>query len=774
MQRSRWRALPTETRGLLLMLATIFTLLSLISFRMNHEELNWLGLVGYRLSLGLLYLLGWGAYSLAACSAWIAWHQLKGDVRAASSMRVGAIIAGTLSLCGLLNLWSELWPTAAAQLSSYTWSHQLILRGKVLIERVALGGEPMYMLMRDIPHANLLRILSPVGCAIVFSMGLITTILILGDTHLVDATVSMMSWCGRLITKCWQWLASTVAALWDSTTRRSRPIPERANLALYKTAERPAKVKPEPQIVTSSILPEPKAPPQIEIAATLAKKAAAIQAQRAYNGEFEHYRLPPPSLLKPPQPADAPQLKQELSKAAQVLEETLGSFGIEARVGKIHCGPTIAQFEVHPAVGVKIQRIKAVEDDLTLNLKARSLRLLTPIPGKGAVGVEIPSPVPQSVSFSEILASIQQGARRPEIPMMLGKTVTGEAVIGDLARMPHCIIAGATGSGKSVCLNAIIASILMTSRPDEIRMLMVDPKKVELTHYSDLPHMLAPVITDATEARSALFWLVKEMEHRYEVLRRLQLRNVHSFNQRKIDAEAEAAISQQLGREVPHRYPYYVGIVDELADLMMVANSDIETPIARIAQMARAVGIHLILATQRPSREVITGLIKANFPTRIAFKVASRINSQIILDDVGAENLLGNGDMLYLPPGHAQLVRAQGCYLSDEEISKIIAYACEQAPARYVIKDFSDFNVEASSGGFGGKTAAAENSDPLFTQARTLVIETGAASTTFLQRKLKIGYARAASLMDQLEEAGVVGPADGAKPRKVLRGGMDD
>lgn len=756
------------------MLATIFTLLSLFSFRMHHEELNWLGLVGYRLSLGLLYLLGWGAYSLAACTCWIAWHQLKGDVKAASSMRLGVTIVGILSLCGLLNLWSEMWPSVTHQLAPYTWSHQLILRGKVLIERVSLGGEPMYMLIRDIPHANLLRILSPVGCAIVFGMGLLTSILILGDTHLVDATLSCAGWCGRAIASCWLWLSRMATKLWNNTFNRPRPVPQKANLALYKNTVRPAPAKAEPQIITSNLATEPKAAPDIEIAATIAKKAAAIQAQRAYNGEFEHYRLPPPSLLKPPQPADAPQLKQELGKAAQVLEETLGSFGIEARVGKIHCGPTIAQFEVHPAVGVKIQRIKAVEDDLALNLKARSLRLLTPIPGKGAVGVEIPSPVPQAVSFSEILASIQQGARRPEIPMMLGKTVTGDAVIGDLARMPHCIIAGATGSGKSVCLNAIIASILMTSRPDEIRMLMVDPKKVELTHYSDLPHMLAPVITDATEARSALFWLVKEMEHRYEVLRRLQLRNVHSFNQRKIDAEAEAAISQQLGRDIPHRYPYYVGIVDELADLMMVANSDIETPIARIAQMARAVGIHLILATQRPSREVITGLIKANFPTRIAFKVASRINSQIILDDVGAENLLGNGDMLYLPPGHAQLIRAQGCYLSDEEISKIIAYACEQAPARYVIKDFSDFSVEESGSTGAGKAGAAENSDPLFAQARSLVIDTGAASTTFLQRKLKIGYARAASLMDQLEEAGVVGPADGAKPRKVLRGSMDD
>lgn len=308
--------------------------------------------------------------------------------------------------------------------------------------------------------------------------------------------------------------------------------------------------------------------------------------------------------------------------------------------------------------------------------------------------------------------------------------------------MPHLIIAGATGSGKSVCVNTIIMSLLMNLRPEEVRLLMVDPKKVELTPYSNLPHMLAPVVTEAHEAYLSLTWLVKEMERRYEKLKETGVRNIASYN---------AKASEGM--------PYIVGIVDELADLMMASSSDIETPITRIAQMARAVGIHLILATQRPSREVITGLIKANFPARIAFQVANRINSQIILDETGAETLLGMGDMLILPPGTSQLVRAQGTFVSDDEINATIHHICEQMPPKYEISSFQE--VAAAQ-------AEESEKDSLYDEAYGIVVATGAASTTYLQRKLKIGYARAASIMDQLEQNGVIGPQEGAKPRRVL------
>ncbi len=317
-------------------------------------------------------------------------------------------------------------------------------------------------------------------------------------------------------------------------------------------------------------------------------------------------------------------------------------------------------------------------------MQAKSIRIVAPIPGKAAVGVEIPALHPQDVNFKELLIHYQQKGRKLQIPILLGKAVNGECVFSDLAKMPHCLIAGATGSGKSVCINTIVMSILLNARPDEVKLLMVDPKKVELTQYSRLPHMIAPVITEPHGAYAALQWLVKEMQVRYEILKQLGLRNISAFNTRKLNKELEASLSIPI----PEHMPYVVAIVDEFADLMMVSSADLETPIARIAQMARAVGIHLILATQRPSREVITGIIKANIPTRISFKVASRVNSQIILDETGAESLLGNGDLLFLPPGSSQLIRAQGAYISDEDINLVINTICKQSPTNYLIPSF--------------------------------------------------------------------------------------
>ncbi len=476
---------------------------------------------------------------------------------------------------------------------------------------------------------------------------------------------------------------------------------------------------------------------------------------------LSHYIVPNLDHLNPQKKSDLSNLKKELKQKAELLEETLLSFGIEAKVGEIHSGPTITSFEVHPAVGVKVGRIKTLEHDIALNLEAKSLRIIAPIPGKAAVGIEVPNKTPQEVTFREILAAYQCHHSHFHIPLLLGKGANGDLIMTDLTKMPHCIIAGATGSGKSVCINSIVMSILMTARPDEIRLLMIDPKKVELTPYSDLPHMLAPVITEPQSACLALNWLVREMEKRYEMLKLTGQRNIDAFNKRKIDPEFEKSLDIQI----PTKLPYYVAIIDELADLMMVASQDIETPIARIAQMARAVGIHLILATQRPSREVITGLIKANFPSRIAFKVASRVNSQIILDEIGADNLLGNGDMLVLLPGQSQLIRAQGAFVRDEEIQKVIDAICKQAPPQYIITSFEKMQYEQTMQNLEKNEGP---QDSLFEEAKSIVFGTGNASTTFLQRKLKIGYARAASLMDELEQQGIVGPQEGAKPRKIF------
>jgi S-DNA-T family DNA segregation ATPase FtsK/SpoIIIE len=491
------------------------------------------------------------------------------------------------------------------------------------------------------------------------------------------------------------------------------------------------------------------------------KREAALTAQSIYNGDFTNYNLPSLGLLTNPKKVDQSSLKKDLKRQAEVLEETLLSFGIEAKVGQINCGPTITSFEVHPAIGVKVQKIKTLDNDIALNMEAKSIRIIAPIPGKAAVGIEVPNAQPQEVGFKDMLLAYQQGSQKFNIPILLGKAVNGDYVMNDLAKMPHCIIAGATGSGKSVCINTIVMSIVLNAKPDQIKMIMVDPKKVELTPYSRLPHMLAPVITEPQGAAAALNWLVKEMEKRYEILKLVGVRNIDSFNKRTINLEQEAS----LGREIPTHMPFIVGIIDELADLMMVASSDIETPIARIAQMARAVGIHLILATQRPSREVITGLIKANFPTRISFKVASRVNSQIVLDETGAETLLGNGDMLFLPPGSSHLIRAQGAFVRDEDILSVVQHICDQAPPNYVIQSFDQYHA-----GLDGLSDHGEQGielDSLYEQAKEIILSTGNASTTFLQRKLKIGYARAASLMDQLEMQGIVGPAEGSRPRKI-------
>ncbi len=346
------------------------------------------------------------------------------------------------------------------------------------------------------------------------------------------------------------------------------------------------------------------------------RRQKALILQKVYNGDFTHYQLPPPNLLTAAKIINQPSLKKDLRKQAEILEDTLLSFGIEAKVGEIHCGPTIVSFEVHPATGVKVQKIKALESDIALNLQAKSIRIIAPIPGKAVVGIEVPAAEAQEVNFKDILEDYKSSQRNFHIPVLLGKTVNGEHVMTDLVRMPHCIIAGATGTGKSVCINTIVMSLLMNCKPDEVKLMLIDPKKVELYPYTQLPHLISPVITEPEGVTAALKWLVREMENRYEILKVLGFRNIAAFNNRKINKEAE----EEFEVDIPSSMYYIVCIIDELADLMMLASNEIEMPIARIAQMARAVGIHLVLATQRPSREVITGLIKANFPTRISSK----------------------------------------------------------------------------------------------------------------------------------------------------------
>ncbi len=760
--------IPPEGKGLIFLGFSLILLLSLLSFHAEVPGKNWLGLVGWGLGWTFNFVFGICSYLVIAFVSWLGWQFLLG--KATPSLTAKTIYFGILlvSCCLLLNLCAEAGLPLASLLENkiYTETHLFDLPYPHRTTRYNLGGVPLYYLYCDLPTMNLQRMLSDVGIGITFSITAIVSFLLLTEIRLIELLASIK-----------QKLQSSKAAL---ANLASKPSSEKEPEMQLMTAKSPEEIEnalskhlPQPiyqprkgkegdlkiRTMGDKAEAEKKTVPEAKSPAN--KRLAAINAQKVVNGDFTTYQIPPATLLNNPKKIDQPSLKKDLKRQAEILEETLMSFGIEAKVGEINCGPTITSFEVHPAIGVKVQKIKTLENDIALNLQAKSIRIIAPIPGKAAVGVEIPSLYPQEVSFKELLLSYHQNPRKMMVPLLLGKTVSGDNVISDLAKMPHCLIAGATGSGKSVCINTVIMSILMNARPDEVKLVMIDPKKVELTPYTNLPHMIAPVITEAHGAYSALSWLVKEMQTRYDILKQLGVRNIIAFNNRQINKELESSLSIPI----PVKMHAIVAIIDEFADLMMASSSDLETPIARIAQMARAVGIHLILATQRPSREVITGLIKANFPTRIAFKVSSRVNSQIILDDVGGESLLGNGDMLFLPPGTSTLIRSQGAYISDEEINKVVSFICNQAPPNYLIESFDKMRFDDAS---SGESSEDNPRDTLYDQAFDLVVETRTASTTYLQRKLKIGYARAASLMDELQTKGVISAQEGAKPRRIL------
>lgn len=811
----------SETRGFLTLSFALVLLLSLISFAWAPEAKNLLGLMGHTLGWAFHALFGLSSYGLVIYIGWIGWRMLFCKSLHFLWLKHLYVAIAIGSLCMLWTLIESDAPRLAQTIGHALypglWSNKM---------RYHLGGAPFFYLYRDLPSLNLHHMFNTVGVALIFSSTLIASLLFLFKIRFVHICQVIIAHIKQGIEQRRARIAQPVlptiekekktentppvknetkesesdflrfvklriptSTIQDAPAKPATPLAPSPDLLAIQPEQnlkiRPSISRKEQNDAEADLfeipLARPKkreeAAPSLEVdereafkrpleaqhkegADKARKREAALVAQSVHNGDFTNFTVPDGALLSNPKKVDQSSLKKDLKRQAEVLEETLLSFGIEAKVGQINCGPTITSFEVHPAIGVKVQKIKTLDNDIALNMEATSIRIIAPIPGKAAVGIEVPNSHPQEVGFKDMLLAYQQGSQKFHIPILLGKAVNGDYVMSDLAKMPHCIIAGATGSGKSVCINTIVMSILLNAKPDQIKLIMVDPKKVELTAYSNLPHMLAPVITEPQGAAAALNWLVKEMENRYDILKLMGMRNIEGFNKRTINAEFEAT----LEREIPPTMPYIVGIIDELADLMMVASQDIETPIARIAQMARAVGIHLILATQRPSREVITGLIKANFPTRISFKVASRVNSQIVLDETGAESLLGNGDMLFLPPGSSHLTRAQGAFIRDEDIQAVIQHICQQSPPNYVIQSFDRYHE------FSGSAGSAEEVvlDSLYEQAKSVVLSTGNASTTFLQRKLKIGYARAASLMDQLEMHSIVGPAEGSKPRKIF------
>jgi S-DNA-T family DNA segregation ATPase FtsK/SpoIIIE len=521
------------------------------------------------------------------------------------------------------------------------------------------------------------------------------------------------------------------------------PRPARTAPAPVETGPPPPAEEPEPSKKPAKKRRARKKPPPEE-----PKSAPAVPKTRG------GYVLPGPELLTPPEPPIEGTSAAALKEESEVLCKTLADFDISAEVVDIEVGPVVVQYQLELAAGTKVHKVQALSDDLAMALKTPSVRIVAPIPGKSAVGIEVPNKKRALVRLSELFEEPEVNLDKYEIPLLLGKDTSGSPVVSDMAEMPHLLIAGATGSGKTICLNTIIMSMLMTQHPKDLKLLLVDPKMVEMACFKDIPHLISPVVTDMKKAPDVLNWAATKMDERYDVLAEAGVRSIVDYN--SVGAEELESRSE---RELPERLPYIIIMIDELADLMSVSAKEVESSITRLAQKSRAVGIHIVLATQRPSVDVITGLIKSNLPSRVSFRVTSKIDSRTILDRNGAEKLLGQGDLLMIPPGSTDMIRAQGTYVSDDEVQTVVDFIKAQAEPEYY-EDLMDWEEPLAAGGM--------KDDPLFNDAARVIIESQRGSASLLQRRLGIGYTRASRLVDMMEDEGIVGGHKEAQARKVL------
>ncbi len=580
--------------------------------------------------------------------------------------------------------------------------------------------------------------------------------------------------------------ASTADVLGKKAEPAEKPAEAKGAEAKPETEAKPPEPKHEPEVVingVSSTAPKPKPP----------RKPKPIAV--ASTPMIGNYQMPPMDFLQHPDPNLKPtESKEELLANARLMQQTLAQFEIPVELGDITKGPTITRYELHPAPGVKLEKITALNNNLAAALKAERIHILAPVPGKSSVGVEVPNPVKTTVIIRDLLESEEWRNTKARIPLALGKDVYGHPIIADLSEMPHLLIAGSTGAGKSVCINAIITSLLYRFSPDQLRFVMIDPKVVELQQYNTLPHLVVPVVTDPKKVILALRWVVNEMEKRYQIFARVGVRNIGSFNQRPknkplpprepellllakkekvepgadgfaVEVDEEIVVPREEDIIIPEKLSYIVVIIDELADLMLVAPADVEMAIARITQMARAAGIHCIVATQRPSVDVITGVIKANIPARIAFQVAAKVDSRTILDAMGADKLLGKGDMLFLPPGSAKLIRAQGSLITDQEIQSIVEFIAKQAKPSYELEIHQQLSRASDT---SEDDNGIDEDEEIIQDCIEVIRSEQKASVSLLQRRLRLGYGRAARIMDELENRGIVGPSKGAEPRDIL------
>jgi S-DNA-T family DNA segregation ATPase FtsK/SpoIIIE len=738
---------------------------------------NWIGPVGAQLSALLYALFGLAAWLIPLVLLAGAMRQVRGTRH---HVRRGAVIG----MC--------LVAVSTALLLALTVG-AVRFRGAEL----TAGG-----LLGDLLESGLVALFSEIGAGIVTGTLMLAGLALSARSSLAETTAELVdAGRSRLVAVARPAglgapaasLAAMVRRTWDRVPkvwpgRRPRRAagakPRRAGPAEEKPeAPAPPDPKPAPAEAAPAETPSrsPEPPPAGEGRETggggprrpprRRRKAAGQQAVLPVDlPKGERSRLPPVELLDP-NPPERPISKKELSATAKRLQDSCEEFSVAGRVDAIHPGPVVTTFEFKPEAGVKLARITGLADDLALKLGAEKVRMER-IPGRSAVGIEVPNRQRQTIGLREVIESDAFRASADMLNLGLGKTQDGRIHCASLARMPHLLVAGSTGSGKSVGLNSMITSILYRARPDEVKFILVDPKMLELGIYDGMPHLLVPVVTDMQRAANAFKWAVREMERRYKVLAACNVRHLDAYN-RKLEqqpAAVERALEGLAGSDgkVPsaERIPYVVIVVDELADMLMVTGQDVELAIARLAQKARAVGIHLILATQRPSVDVLTGAIKANFPARIAFQVATKIDSRTILDASGAESLLGAGDMLYRPPGSSRLIRVHGAWISEDEGIRIVDWLKQQTEASYEESILEDPEETAPDGTPGG--GGTSRRDPAYRNAVELVVRIGHGSTSFLQRKLKLGYNRAARLVDQLEEDGILGPADGSKPRKTL------
>lgn len=773
--RSGW----SEAAGIILMALGVLILLGLLSYDWrdisllseppNQPPTNFIGPAGAWFSYGLFFVAGLSGYLFPAGLMYVGLFMLIRP-EGGTGRRFGWLTGLILAVAIFLELNATSWRDSCAALN-------IAFAGGILGELIT--------------QRLLVELIGTVGTGIVATSLLVVSLVMLLEVHPAVLWMRATRGVSWLIDKFQEWRRSRMdrQALLEEEQKKiaqmRRKLEESmqvATTAKPSRARRQPEPPPEPEEEEDmeeeeeeELPPPPPPKPKPVLPKKPEKPAPEVEipfVPPSLPENLSGYQLPPITLLDPPHASTVIDNPAEMADTGLVLKDTLAEFGIEVEVTNVERGPVVTRYELLPAPGVRVEKISNLSNNIALAMKAESIRVQAPIPGKGVVGIEIPNSVTTTVYFRELIDSPQWKSGKAALPLALGKDVGGKVLVPDLADMPHMLIAGATGAGKTVCMNSILTGLLMARTPDQMKLMLVDPKIVEFSNYNALPHLIVPVITDPKKVAHGLRWAISEMEKRYKLFAKAGVRNIKGFNNRPIakqeelfapDAVAPEAAPPPPEDKLPDRIPYIVIVIDELADLMMVAQAEIEGYIARLAQLSRATGIHMIIATQRPSVNVITGTIKANFPSRISFQVAQKVDSRTILDASGADKLLGKGDMLFLSPGSGKLVRAQGTYTSDNEIHNVVDFIKQQGHQPVFEKEIHK-KIESTA----AEIPEMDDSDDLLEAAVEIIRQTKRASTSSLQRRLRIGYTRAARIMDILEQRGIVGPAQGADPREIL------